>query len=69
MDKVPEVAGTGSLPAESEARAAAFEDVASDEDADRSSVVGPAVSEVETGARDAVGAGELSPDASAGLTV
>ena len=46
-----------------------IEDVVSAEFADRPSVVGPAVSEVETGAKDAAGAREPSPDDSAGLAV
>src|SRR5215210_3192578 len=69
LDEVPEVAGTASLPAEAGGRAAAFEDVVSDESAEKPSVAAPAMSEVEAGAKDIAGAAEPSPDESAGLTV
>src|SRR4051812_17621953 len=61
------MAGTISVSAKTGARPAPLEDVVPAEDVDRPSVVGPAVSDVETAAKNAAGAGEPSPDESAGL--
>src|SRR4051812_46810968 len=68
-DDAPENVGAASLPAEAGARAAVFEELVSAESADRPLGVRPALSEVETGAKDAAGAREPSPDDSAGLAV
>ena len=68
-DDAPENVETASLPGEAGARAAVFEEPVSAESVDRPSGARPALSAVETGAKDAAGAREPSPDDSAGLAV